>query len=399
MRNKAFIPMSLTIMRFILVIPFAILLLINTKTTVFLSFLIYIIASITDWLDGYFARKFNVSTAVGAFLDPLADKFLVIVAFSIFSLKKYVYLPFFLVILLLIRESFITFMRIEKGELKSKEIKFKTSFEAKIKTTLQMVTIILFYFFHAIKFQFIGIQNLSPQLFYLPLIFFSISLIAAYYSGFTYIKSYPALAEQTFTKVISTFCYTGYFPFASGTFTSLLILIFYLFFPPDIIMLLILFIIVVMMGLYFSGKFENRMMVKDPSYIVIDEVSGMLLALLPVTLIPYASGILFSFFPGLKDLEASIFNFSSIANFSFKELSDIRNFKDFIYANHVLFIILSIMQFVLFRIFDIFKPLGIRSMQSIKAGPGIMIDDLIAGLYSIIGGFIIFVLLFIGLRL
>jgi phosphatidylglycerophosphatase A len=38
-------------------------------------------------------------------------------------------------------------------------------------------------------------------------------------------------------------------------------------------------------------------------------------------------------------------------------------------------------------------------MQSIKAGPGIMIDDLIAGLYSIIGGFIIFVLLFIGLRL
>jgi len=57
------------------------------------------------------------------------------------------------------------------------------------------------------------------------------------------------------------------------------------------------------------------------------------------------------------------------------------------------------MQFVLFRIFDIFKPLGIRSLQSIKAGPGIMIDDLIAGLYSIAAGFIIFVLLFIGLRL
>jgi len=399
MKNKAFIPMSLTIMRFILVIPFAILLLINTKTTVFLSFLIYIIASITDWLDGHFARKFNVSTAVGAFLDPLADKFLVIVAFSIFSLKKYVYLPFFLVILLLIRESFITFMRIEKGELKSREIKFKTSFEAKIKTTLQMVTIILFYFFHAIKFQFIGIQNVNPQLFYLPLIFFSISLIAAYYSGFTYIKSYPALAEQTLTKVISTFCYAGYFPFASGTFTSLLILIFYLFFPPDIIMHLILFIIVAIMGLYFSGRFENRMLVKDPSYIVIDEVSGMILALLPVTLIPYVSGILFSFFPWLKDLKVSIFNFTSIANFSFRGLSDIRSFTDFIFADNVLFIILSIMQFVLFRIFDIFKPLGIRSLQSIKAGPGIMIDDLIAGLYSIAAGFIIFVLLFIGLRL
>jgi phosphatidylglycerophosphatase A len=262
-----------------------------------------------------------------------------------------------------------------------------------------MVTIILFYFFHAIKFQFIGIQNVNPQLFYLPLIFFSISLIAAYYSGFTYIKSYPALAEQTLTKVISTFCYAGYFPFASGTFTSLLILIFYLFFPPDIIMHLILFIIVAIMGLYFSGRFENRMLVKDPSYIVIDEVSGMILALLPVTLIPYVSGILFSFFPWLKDLKVSIFNFTSIANFSFRGLSDIRSFTDFIFADNVLFIILSIMQFVLFRIFDIFKPLGIRSLQSIKAGPGIMIDDLIAGLYSIAAGFIIFVLLFIGLRL
>ncbi|HQJ41197.1 MAG TPA: phosphatidylglycerophosphatase A, partial [Exilispira sp.] len=128
-------------------------------------------------------------------------------------------------------------------------------------------------------------------------------------------------------------------------------------------------------------------------------VSGMILALLPVTLIPYVSGILFSFFPWLKDLKVSIFNFTSIANFSFRGLSDIRSFTDFIFADNVLFIILSIMQFVLFRIFDIFKPLDIRSLQSIKAGPGIMIDDLIAGLYSIAAGFIIFVLLFIGLRL
>jgi len=113
MNLKKKLPMILTFLRFFLVIPFSILLLIDDKYSVMISFIIYIIASITDWLDGFLARKYDAVSSVGAFLDPLADKILTLAAFFIFSLKNYVFLPLYLVFILLFREYFVTMMRVE----------------------------------------------------------------------------------------------------------------------------------------------------------------------------------------------------------------------------------------------------------------------------------------------
>lgn len=100
------------------------------------------VASITDWLDGYLARRLNQSTPFGAFLDPVADKLMVAVALALL-IERYAELWLTLPALVIIgREIVISALREWMAEM-GKRGTVSVSWIGKLKTALQMVSIFL----------------------------------------------------------------------------------------------------------------------------------------------------------------------------------------------------------------------------------------------------------------
>ncbi len=100
--------------------------------------MIFIIAGITDYFDGYFARKFNVISNFGKIIDPVADKMLVIGTLFALSSENffdyyYTFIPAFIIIL---REIFITGLR---EQVSKDKINLNVSMLAKWKTTIQLI--------------------------------------------------------------------------------------------------------------------------------------------------------------------------------------------------------------------------------------------------------------------
>ncbi len=136
MKGKGFwnLPNTLTIIR-IAVVPVMVLLLLDTpsKWEARLAMTIFVAAMITDIIDGYLARKWDLVSVAGAFLDPLADKLMVVT--TLIMLVALGWIPAWLVALLICRELTITALRtiavseglvIAAGTLG----KFKTAFQA-----------------------------------------------------------------------------------------------------------------------------------------------------------------------------------------------------------------------------------------------------------------------------
>ena len=98
--------------------------------------LIFVIASITDFFDGYIARNFDAVSKLGEILDPLADKMLTLGAFlGLLFLHR---ADPWAVYLILVREFFITGLRVVMA---SEGLSVKASFAGKVKTVLQMIAI------------------------------------------------------------------------------------------------------------------------------------------------------------------------------------------------------------------------------------------------------------------
>jgi CDP-diacylglycerol---glycerol-3-phosphate 3-phosphatidyltransferase len=94
---------------------------------------IFILAALTDWYDGWLARKYNYITSWGKFWDPLADKILTSAAFLAFVFIDII--PLWMVVLIILRDLLVTSLR---GYADYKGILFHTSYYAKIKTFVQM---------------------------------------------------------------------------------------------------------------------------------------------------------------------------------------------------------------------------------------------------------------------
>ena len=97
-----------TMFRVLLVPVFVVFLAINSFWTNIIALIIFIIASITDYFDGIIARKYNLVTTFGIFLDPLADKLLVTSAFISFVGEYSLNIPAWMVICIIAREFIIT---------------------------------------------------------------------------------------------------------------------------------------------------------------------------------------------------------------------------------------------------------------------------------------------------
>lgn len=127
------LPNQLTILRIILTPVFLILFLSDDPLLKQISLIVFIIAALTDWYDGWLARKFNYITDWGKFWDPLADKILTSAAFLGFVYLKII--PLWMVIIIIIRDFLITGLR---AFADYKGHSFPTSYYAKIKTFIQL---------------------------------------------------------------------------------------------------------------------------------------------------------------------------------------------------------------------------------------------------------------------
>jgi len=133
-------------------------------------------------------------------------------------------------------------------------------------------------------------------------------------------------------KLLGSGFFTGYIPFASGTFASLAaLLIYYIPGFENLLIIIPVTVIFLLFGIYVGNKFE-KLYGKDPAECTIDEMVGMWISLI--------------FLPKT--------------------------------------IIISLITFFLWRALDIYKPFPARSSEKLRGGFGIMIDDVISGLYTLI---------------
>ena len=133
------LPNKLTTLRMILIVPCVICMILGGDGNLrFLALAIFVIASITDWLDGYLARKNHLVTNFGKFMDPLADKLLVSAA--MICLVELGRLPAWIVIIIISREFAISGFRLIASD---NGIVIAASWWGKFKTTAQMIMIIL----------------------------------------------------------------------------------------------------------------------------------------------------------------------------------------------------------------------------------------------------------------
>ena len=139
------LPNKLTVLRMILIVPFIILLL-GGKTgldhyfidTDYIALVLFIIASLTDLIDGKIARKYNLVTNFGKFMDPLADKLLVCSAMiALIELER---IPAWIVIIIISREFVISGFRLIASD---NGVVIAASYWGKFKTTFQMLMVCL----------------------------------------------------------------------------------------------------------------------------------------------------------------------------------------------------------------------------------------------------------------
>lgn len=140
MLKKMNLPNKLTMLRMLLVIVFVVFMCLPTKFVLakYVSLGAFVVASITDFLDGYISRKKNLVTKFGKIMDPLADKMLVASGFILLATAGVI--PAWMAVIIVLRDFFVTGLR-NFGADNNKDL--AASLTGKVKTVFQLLAIIL----------------------------------------------------------------------------------------------------------------------------------------------------------------------------------------------------------------------------------------------------------------
>ena len=150
--------------------------LLSSNNYYFLAFILFIIAGLSDYFDGFLARKYDASSQIGEILDPIADKILVIFLFFGLALNLSSYLIGFAGALIISREIWVSALR-DYNSRNNNSNATKVIFIAKLKTTIQLFTISIYLFALAFKFMLLIV---------IADIFMIISVLITLYSGYIY---------------------------------------------------------------------------------------------------------------------------------------------------------------------------------------------------------------------
>ena len=180
------LPNMLTLGRVGAVPLLVVLLLFETPSASFWAAVVFALASLTDWLDGYLARKWDIVTVLGKFLDPLADKLLVMAALIMMIPMGRV--PAWAVFVILAREIIITGLR---SIAAADGVVIAASPLGKYKTIFQMVAIIAL-LLHYDTYWFFGVEwsLLQVNMHNLGIFFFVIALVLTVWSGVDYLLKF-----------------------------------------------------------------------------------------------------------------------------------------------------------------------------------------------------------------
>lgn len=198
-------PNQLTLVRVILTPVFAFLLISDSTTNKQLALLVYVIAALTDWYDGWVARRWGFITRWGKFFDPLADKILTSTAFIMFAWIGYA--DAWMVWIIVVRDLLVTALR-SYTEYKGKPV--DTSKFAKTKTFVQLVVIYLFLIAYVVRNSpaLYSIAGTIVNRIMIPEVTFSAMLIVTFLTAWTGIL-YAVRNWQTIKDLFSTHARTA----------------------------------------------------------------------------------------------------------------------------------------------------------------------------------------------
>ena len=155
-----------------------------------ISLTLFLLASFTDYLDGYLARRWKIVSTFGKIIDPIADKILIIGVFLVFTYNGLI--PIILTALIVFREVILTIIRLL---LLPKKVVLAARFSGKVKTFTQFVVLVLIYlmliFFHPLS------EGVYSQLVRNAILVLALwTMLITVYSGYEFIMANRKVIEK-----------------------------------------------------------------------------------------------------------------------------------------------------------------------------------------------------------